>query len=165
MGLGCPSLTVMTTKAPQRDCPWREVFDGLRWLVRARDTWRPMPHVLPPWQVVYQQTQPRLRRGVFEGLVHDMRTVLRLGEALAEQPSAAIFDSRTIQSTPESRARRGYDGRAQERQRGPLFLDTLGHLLALMGKAFNNDLATICGTDAARRTKHLQAIDLMSVKL
>ena len=35
----------------------------------------------------------------------------------------------------------------------------------LLGKAFNNDIATILGTDTARRTKHPQAIDLMRVKL
>jgi oxygen-independent coproporphyrinogen-3 oxidase len=34
-----------------------------------------------------------------------------------------------------------------------------------LGRAFNNDIATILGTDTARRTKHPQAIDLMRVKL
>jgi oxygen-independent coproporphyrinogen-3 oxidase len=34
-----------------------------------------------------------------------------------------------------------------------------------LGKAFNNDIATILGTDTARRTKHPQAIDLMRVEL
>jgi oxygen-independent coproporphyrinogen III oxidase len=35
----------------------------------------------------------------------------------------------------------------------------------LLGRAFNNDVATILGTDTARRTKHPQAIDLMRAKL
>jgi oxygen-independent coproporphyrinogen-3 oxidase len=33
-----------------------------------------------------------------------------------------------------------------------------------LGRAFNNDIATILGTDTARRTKHPQAIDLMRIK-
>ena len=48
------------------------------------------------------------------------------------QPTAAIFDSRTLQSTPESGHRAGYDG--DKRRKGSkmhLAVDTLGHLLAL----------------------------------
>jgi len=30
-----PNLTLMTEDAPQRDYPLREVFNGLRWIVRA----------------------------------------------------------------------------------------------------------------------------------
>lgn len=50
----------------------------------------------------------------------------------AQQPSAAIFDARTLQSSPESGARAGYDG--YKRRKGSkvhLAVDTLGHLLAL----------------------------------
>lgn len=35
-------------------------------------------------------------------ICHDLRALLRLAEGRREQPSAAIFDSRTLQSTPES---------------------------------------------------------------
>jgi transposase len=69
---------------------------------------------------------------VFETIVHDLRTVLRLAQGRQAEPSAAIFDSRTLQSTPESGTRAGYDG--AKRRRGSkvhLAVDTLGHLLAL----------------------------------
>ena len=48
------------------------------------------------------------------------------------EPSAAIFDARTLQSTPESGARAGYDG--HKRKKGSkvhMAVDTLGHLLAM----------------------------------
>lgn len=48
-------------------------------------------------------------------------------------PSAAVFDSRTLQSSPESGARAGYDG--AKRRKGSkthIAVDTLGHLLALI---------------------------------
>src|SRR4029079_16043816 len=47
-------------------------------------------------------------------------------------PSAIIIDSRTLQSTPESSARAGFDG--QKKRKGSkvhIAVDTLGHLLAL----------------------------------
>ena len=48
-------------------------------------------------------------------MVHDLRVVLRLAEGRTEQPSAAILDSRTLQSTPESGPRAGYDGAKRKR--------------------------------------------------
>jgi transposase len=69
--------------------------------------------------------------------VHDLRVLLRVAAGRTEQPSAAIFDARTLQSTPESGGRAGYDG--AKRRKGSkvhirdihIAVDTLGHLLAL----------------------------------
>jgi len=130
--LVAPYLTLMTEDAPQRDFPLREVFNGLRYIVRTGAQWRWMPHDLPPWHVVYQQSQRWIKAGVFESLVHDLRAVLRIADGRKESPTAAIIDSRTLQSTPESGARAGYDG--AKRRKGSkvhLAVDTLGHLLAL----------------------------------
>jgi transposase len=130
--LVAPYLTLMTEDAPQRDFPLREVFNGLRWIVRSGSSWRLMPHDLPPWHVVYQQTQRWIKAKVFESLVHDLRAALRIAEGRKEKPTAAIFDSRTLQSTVESGSRAGYDG--AKRRKGNkvhLAVDTLGHVLAL----------------------------------
>jgi transposase len=130
--LVAPYLTLMTEAAPQRDFPLREVFNGLRWIVRSGSSWRLMPHDLPPWSVVYQQSQRWIKAGVFESLVHDLRAVLRIADGRKESPTAAIIDSKTLQSTPESGGRAGYDG--AKRRKGSkvhLAVDTLGHLLAL----------------------------------
>jgi transposase len=127
-----PYLTLMTEDAPQRVHDLREVFNGLRWLVRAGAPWRMLPNDLPPWAAVYQQAERWLQAGVFEAIVHDLRVMLRLAEGRKAQPSAAILDSRTLQSSPESGARAGYDG--AKRKRGSkvhMAVDTLGHLLAL----------------------------------
>lgn len=128
-----PYLTLMTEDAPQRDYSLREVFNGLRWLARAGAQWRMIPNDLPPWYTIYQQTQRWLKAGVFEALVQDLRMLLREIAERAPQPSAAIFDSRTLQSSPESGARAGYDG--AKRRRGSkvhIAVDTLGQLLALL---------------------------------
>jgi transposase len=131
-GFIAPYLTLMREDAPQREYPLREVFNGLRYVVRGGISWRMIPNDLPPWEVVYQQTQRWLRAGVFEALVHDLRVLLRVAQGRKEQPSAAILDSRTLQSSPESGKRAGYDG--AKRRKGSkthMAVDTLGHLLAL----------------------------------
>ena len=128
----------MTEDAPQRDYPLREVFNGLRWMVRGGSSWRMMPHDLPPWYVVYQQSRRWMKAKVFESIAHDLRAVLRIADGRQEMPTAAIFDSRTLQSTVESGSRAGYDG--AKRRKGNkvhLAVDTLGHLLALCVTAAN----------------------------
>lgn len=127
-----PYLTLMSEEAPQREHSLREVLNGLRWIVRTGAQWRMMPHDLPPWSIVYQQTQRWLRAGVFEAMVNDLRAVLRLAQGRNQEPSAAIFDSRTLQSSPESGHRAGYDG--AKRRKGSkvhLAVDTLGYVLSL----------------------------------
>jgi transposase len=66
----------------------REVFNGLRWRVRAGAPWRMMPNDLPPWEAVYQQTLRWLNAGVFEAIMHDLHMVLRLADWFACWPRA-----------------------------------------------------------------------------
>ena len=127
-----PYLTLMREDAPQREHDLREVFNALRWLVRAGAPWRMMPNDFPPWEAVHQQTQRWITAGVFEAMVHDLRELLRVASGRGPDPTAAILDSRTLQSTPESGHRAGYDG--AKRKKGSkvhISVDTLGHLLRL----------------------------------
>lgn len=91
-----------------------------------------MPNDLPPWTVVYQQMRRWMDARCFEIMVEDLRILLREFAGRARQPTAMILDSRTLQSTPESGARGGYDG-AKRRKGSKVHaaVDTLGHLLAL----------------------------------
>jgi transposase len=128
-----PYLTLMKEDAPQREHSLREVFNGLRYIVRTGMQWRMMANDLPPWHTVYQQTQRWLKAGVFEDMVRDLRMLMREIEGRPPQPRAAILDSRTLQSSPESGGRAGYDG--HKRRKGSkvhLAVDTLGQLLALL---------------------------------
>jgi len=128
-----PYLTLMRPDAPQRTHDLREVYNALRWIVRTGAQWRMLPHEFPPWQAVYQQTQRWITAGVFAAMVHDLRVLLRWLQGRADQPTAAILDSRTLQSTPERGHRAGYDG--HKRRKGSKVhaaVDTLGELLALV---------------------------------
>jgi len=106
---------LMREDAVQRTYPLREMFDAVRWVIRSGSAWRYLPNDFPPWNTVYQQARRWMKAGVFEEIVHDLRIVLRKRAGRRGEPSAAIFDSRTIQSTPESGGRAGYDGGKKRR--------------------------------------------------
>jgi len=127
-----PYLKLLPEEASQRRHDLREVFNGLRYIVKTGAPWRWVPNDLPRWEAVYQQTQRWLAAGCFEAMVHDLRLLLRLAEGRAGEPTAVVLDSRTLQSSPESGHRAGYDG--AKRKKGSkvhIAVDTLGHLLGL----------------------------------
>ena len=127
-----PYLALCREDAAQRDYPLRDVFNGLRYIAKTGNQWRFMPNDLPPWTVVYQQMRRWIDARCFEIMVEDLRILLREFAGRKGQPTAMILDSRTLQSTPESGARGGYDG-AKRRKGSKVHaaVDTLGHLLAL----------------------------------
>ena len=89
----------------------------------------------------------------------------RLAEGRAGQPSAAILDNRTLQSTPESGARAGYDG--HKRRKGSKVhaaVDTLGHLLALhVTPASEQDRAQVEALAAAVQEATGESVELAYV--
>ncbi len=122
----------MKEDAPQRAHALREVFNGLHYWVRAGCPWRLLSNDLPPRFTIHQQAMRWFKAGSFEAMAHDLRAITRLLLERNAEPSAAIYDSRTLQSTPESGARAAYDG--YKRRKGSkvhLAVDTLGQLLAL----------------------------------
>ena len=130
--LVAPYLALLREDSLQRDHELREVFNGLRFIVRTGAPWRYMPHDLPPWAAVYQQMQRWLSAECFADVAGDLRAVLRVAAEREPEPSAVVLDSRTLRSSPESGERAGYDG--AKRQRGSkvhLAVDTLGHPVAL----------------------------------
>ena len=128
-----PYLTLLREDATQRLYPSRELFDAVRWMVKAGCAWRLLPNDLPPWTAVHQQAERWRKAGCFEAMVHDLRELLRLLQERNPRPTAAIFDGRTLQSSPESGGRAGHDG--YKRKKGSkvhVAVDTLGHLLAVL---------------------------------
>lgn len=127
-----PYLALCREDAAQRDYALRDVFNALRYIAKTGSQWRFLPNDLPPWTVVYQQMRRWIDARCFEIMVEDLRILLREFAGRKGQPTAMILDSRTVQSTPESGARGGYDG-AKRRKGSKVHaaVDTLGHLLAL----------------------------------
>ncbi len=127
-----PYLSLMRPDARQRTYDPGEGFKAWRWFVRTGAPWRSLPGNIPPWEAVSQEPRCGIEAGCCEDLVHDLRAVLRWSEGRADDATAAMLDSRTVQSTPESGARAGKDG--HKRRKGSkihLAVEPLGYRLAL----------------------------------
>ncbi len=160
-----PYLTLMQEDAPQREHDLRHVLNALRWLIKTGSQWRMMPHDFPPWAAVYQQARRWIEAGCFEAMTHDLREIVRISAGRDGSPTAAIFDARTIQSTPESGGRGGYDG--GKRKKGSKVhaaVDTLGNLLAVKVTAANEqERAEVADLSAAVQNATGQTVTLAYV--
>jgi transposase len=133
-----PYLTLMREDAPQREYALRELFNALRYIVKTGCQWRFLPHDFPPWTAVYQQARRWTEARAFEEAAHDLRQMIRLAKAREPHPTAVILDGRTLQSTPESGGRAGFDGHKKKHgSKVHVAVDTLGHLLALVATPAN----------------------------
>ena len=126
-----PYLTLITEQAPQRKHGLRRAYDALKYVVRTGIPWRFFPGDFPPWAAGYQQTQRWIEVGVFESMTHDLREIMRYGEARKKTPTGVILDARVLKSSVESGHRSSWDG--YKRVKGSkihIAVDTLGHLIA-----------------------------------
>ncbi len=133
-----PYLALSPENAPQRRYPLRDVLNALLWMSRTGAQWAYLPNDFPPPEIVRSQAQRWFAAHCFENAVHDLRLFSRIQQQRGGEPCAIIVDSRTLQSTPESGHRAGYDG--AKRRKGTkvhLVVDTLGHLITLMTSPAN----------------------------
>ena len=61
-----PYLLLSREDSRSRKHSLRELFNGVRYIVRTGNQWRYMPNDLPPWPAVYQQMRRWMEAGVFE---------------------------------------------------------------------------------------------------
>ena len=120
-------LTLLRKDVPQRMYALRDVFDAVRWMVKAGCPWRMLPGDFPPWQALEQQARRWMQAGRFEAMTHGLRELLRLLDERNHRPRAAIFDGRTLQSSPENGGYKRKKGRKIH-----VAVNTLGSLLALL---------------------------------
>ena len=128
-----PYLCLMREDAPQRDDALRDVFNALRYMAHTGCPWRYLPGDLPPWATVYQQWTRGRDARVFESIVHDLNELQRVLLGRAATPSVVVLDGRTLQSTPESGHRAGWDGAKRHKgSKAHIAVDTLGQLLRVV---------------------------------
>lgn len=133
-----PYLLLSRADAGQRKYPIRDVLNALLWMARTGAQWSYLPNDFPPAETVRQQAHRWFVAGCFENAAHDLRILARVEQGRDPEPSAVVMDSRTLQSTPESGHRAGYDG-AKKRKgtKVHLAVDTLGHVLAILTSPAN----------------------------
>jgi len=128
-----PYLALIREDAPPRRHPRRALLNALRYLGHTECQWRYLPNDLPPWPAVYQQWTRWRDARVFESIVHDLNELQRLLLGRPATPSAVVLDGRTLQSTPESGHRAGYDGAKRRKgSKAHIAVDTPGQLLSVV---------------------------------
>jgi putative transposase len=112
-----------------REYTWREVLNGIFYVVKNGCVWRALPHEYPSWQTVYYYFSLFRQTGKWEELNRVIREAVREKEGRKPQASAMIIDSQSAKSA-EGGEKRGFDGgkKVSGRKRN-LIVDTLGLLV------------------------------------
>ena len=121
-----PYLPEPKTTGRPREIPWREIMNGLFYMVKNGCVWRAMPHDLPAWQTVYYYFRLFQRSQLWEKLNTIIREGVRVKEGREPQASAMIIDSQSAKSA-EGGKEIGFDGgKLVKGRKRTVITDTIG---------------------------------------
>jgi putative transposase len=109
-----------------REIPWREIMNGMFYMVKNGCVWRALPHDLPAWQTVYYYFRLFQKSLLWENLNTIIRERVRVKEGREPQASAMIIDSQSAKSA-EGGEKVGFDGgKLVKGRKRNLITDTIG---------------------------------------
>ncbi len=154
-------MPVTAEKGRPRKYEWREIMNGIFYVVRSGCQWRQMPHDLPKWWTVYYYFRQWMVNGIWEKINDELRKMVREDVGKNRDASAAIIDSQSVKTT-ESGGVRGYDaGKKVNGRKRHIIVDTLGLVIkAVVHSAEVQDRNGAMKTIEAARKK-LTSIKLM----
>jgi putative transposase len=116
----------------RRKYSYRELLNGIFYLLRTGCQWRNLPQDLPPWQSTYGYFRRWTHSGLLEQIHANLREHIRLAAERKRQPTAGIIDSQSVKAS-ETSSERGYDaGKKVNGIKRHILVDTLGLLLMVM---------------------------------
>ena len=109
-----------------REIPWREIMNGMFYIVKNGCVWRALPHDLPAWQTVYYYFRLFQKSRLWENLNTIIRERVRVKEGREPQASAMIIDSQSAKSA-EGGEKIGFDGgKLVKGRKRNIITDTIG---------------------------------------
>lgn len=78
---------------------YREIMNGIFYILRSGGSWRMMPIDLPPWQTVYFYFRKWRLDGAWERIHNELRSRERIRVGREATPSAAILDSQSVRTS------------------------------------------------------------------
>lgn len=148
-----------------REHPYRELLNGMFYVVRTACQWRNLPKDFAPWRTVYHYFRLWKRSKLWEQIHTHLREHLRPVEGRQRHATAGILDSQSVKRT-ECSDERGYDaGKKVNGRKRHVLVDTLGlvlRILVLPANIQDRDaarqlLGMYFGQPSRRRVKHLWA--------
>src|SRR5262249_39286453 len=82
-----------------REYSYREIVNGILYVLRTGCSWDMMPHDLPPWNTCNHYFQEWTKSGLWQAIHDALRERLRLQEGRQATPSAAVLDSQSVKTT------------------------------------------------------------------
>ena len=132
-----PYLPGESKRGAPRQIPWREILNGIFYVVKNGCGWRGLPHDMPKWKTVYHYFRQFRISGLWETINENIRQAVRQKEGRDPQASAMIVDSQTAKSA-EGGEQRGFDGgKMINGRKRTLIVDTLGLLVLAKVTAAN----------------------------
>ena len=148
-----------------REHSFRELLNGIFYVVKTGCQWRYLPKDFAPWSIVYHYLRVWKLNGLWEAIHTHLREHLRMAEGRNAKPSAAIIDSQSVKST-ECSDERGFDaGKKVNGRKRHLLVDTIGLVLLVMVLPANIQdrdgakqlLGAFFAQKTRRRVKHIWA--------